>query len=566
MLSDLLHRLRAFFRHDTVERELDEEVSFHLEQQVDVYLRAGLSRDEAVRRARLEFGGLDQIKEAHRDARGIGFLSHLGRDLHHGLRQFRRSPGFSALAVLCLGLAIGVNTSIFGVLNSVLLRPMPVQEPERLVVVSRNDTPTFSYPTYRDFRDRSRTLSGLTASMPSESDLDIDGNSTFVAQEAVSRNYSTVIGVRAALGRWFSSDVEPVAVISYAVWQRHFNLDPNVLGRTIRSESQSYSIAGVAPQEFNGVFAPLRTDIWVPIGTRPSLVALQENRTTRLLMLFGRLTEDATPAQASSELNGIEARLATEGTSPSEMATPIVADQVRGIANVANRRRAQVAATFLTVVVALVLLIACVNVGNLLLVRGAVRQREFALRRALGASRHRVLQQLLTESLLLAIGGGICGLVLARWTNALLERSLPLVQGIFPLHLEFGLDWRVITFTALVSLATTVLCGLLPAWRASQTDGLVAFKGEIVVGRPRRRPLGLIAQVVMSFVLLLVAGTFVQALVRMQTADPGFAVNGRLYAYSFIATPGITPAATRQIYARAIEELKALPGIRNATL
>jgi len=304
----------------------------------------------------------------------------------------------------------------------------------------------------------------------------------------------------------------------------------------------------------------------VPIGTRPSLVALQENRTTRLLMLFGRLTEDATPAQASSELNGIEARLATEGTSPSEMATPIVADQVRGIANVANRRRAQVAATFLTVVVALVLLIACVNVGNLLLVRGAVRQREFALRRALGASRHRVLQQLLTESLLLAIGGGICGLVLARWTNALLERSLPLVQGIFPLHLEFGLDWRVITFTALVSLATTVLCGLLPAWRASQTDGLVAFKGEIVVGRPRRRPLGLIAQVVMSFVLLLVAGTFVQALVRMQTADPGFAVNGRLYAYSFIATPGITPAATRQIYARAIEELKALPGIRNATL
>ena len=566
MLSDLLHRLRAFFRHDTVERELDEEVSFHLEQQVDVYLRAGLSRDEAVRRARLEFGGLDQIKEAHRDARGIGFLSHLGRDLHHGLPQFRRSPGFSALAVLCLGLAIGVNTSIFGVLNSVLLRPMPVQEPERLVVVSRNDTPTFSYPTYRDFRDRSRTLSGLTASMPSESDLDIDGNSTFVAQEAVSGNYSTVIGVRAALGRWFSSDVEPVAVISYAVWQRHFNLDPNVLGRTIRSESQSYSIAGVAPQEFNGVFAPLRTDIWVPIGTRPSLVALQENRTTRLLMLFGRLTEDATPAQASSELNGIEARLATEGTSPSEMATPIVADQVRGIANVANRRRAQVAATFLTVVVALVLLIACVNVGNLLLVRGAVRQREFALRRALGASRHRVLQQLLTESLLLAIGGGICGLVLARWTNALLERSLPLVQGIFPLHLEFGLDWRVITFTALVSLATTVLCGLLPAWRASQTDGLVAFKGEIVVGRPRRRPLGLIAQVVMSFVLLLVAGTFVQALVRMQTADPGFAVNGRLYAYSFIATPGITPAATRQIYARAIEELKALPGIRNATL
>jgi putative ABC transport system permease protein len=213
-----------------------------------------------------------------------------------------------------------------------------------------------------------------------------------------------------------------------------------------------------------------------------------------------------------------------------------------------------------------VLLIACVNVGNLLLVRGAVRQREFALRRALGASRRRVLQQLLTESLLLGVAGGVCGLVLAQWTNALLERSLPLLQGIFPLQLEFDLDWRVITFTALVSIATTVLCGLLPAWRASRTDGLVAFKGEIVVGMPRRRPLGLVAQVVMSFVLLLVAGTFVQALVRMQTADPGFAVDGRLYAYAFVSTPEVSPAIKRQIYSRAIDQLKGLPGIRNATL
>ena len=406
---------------------------FHLEQQVDVlharWALAGRCRSASQARTGRRSS---RIREEHRDARGIGVLSHLGRDLRHGLRQFRRSPGFSALAVLCLGLAIGVNTSIFGVLNSVLLRPMPVQQPERLIVVSRGDTASFSYPTYREFRDRNRTLSGLAASMPSESDLDIDGSSTFVAAEAVSGNYSTVIGVRTALGRWFSSDAEPAAVISYTVWQRQFNLDPNVLGRTIRSESQSYSIAGVAPREFNGIFSPLRTDIWVPIGTRPSLVALQEDRTARTLMLFGRLADNATPVQASSELNTIEAQLATERTSPSEAVAPIVADQVRGIANVGNRRRAQVVATFLTVVVALVLLIACVNVGNLLLVRGAVRQREFALRRALGASRHRVLQQLLTESLLLAIGGGICGLVLARWTNAVIERSLPLVQGLFP--------------------------------------------------------------------------------------------------------------------------------------
>jgi predicted permease len=467
--------------------------------------------------------------------------------------------------VLCLGLAIGVNTSIFGVLNSVLFRPMPVEQPDRLIVISRGRAATFSYPTYLDFRDRTRTLSSLTVSLPMESDLDIDGDSVFVASEAVTGNYSRVIGARTVLGRWFTTDTEPVAVISYAVWLRSFNLSPAVLGKTVRSESQSYTVVGVAPREFNGTFSPLRTDIWVPIGARVSIASQLEDRSIRLMMLFGRLSDNATAAMVSNELNAIDAQLVSERVAPAEARVPIVADHVRGIANVANRRSAQVVATFLTVVVSLVLLIACVNVGNLLLARGAMRQREFALRRALGASRHRVLQQLLTESLLLAVAGGASGLLFARWSNALLERSLPLEQGFFAVQLDFGLDWRVITFATVVSLVTTILCGLLPAWRTSRSDGLVAFKGEIVVGVPRRRPLGLIAQVVMSFVLLLVAGTFVQALVRMQTADPGFAVAGRLYAFAFISTPGVSPATSRQIYSRAIEELRALPGVQRAT-
>jgi predicted permease len=566
MLGDLILRLRSLLRGRVVEQELDDELRFHLEQQVDSHVRHGLSRDEAVRRARLEFGGLDQIKEAHRDARGIGILSHLGRDVRHALRQFRRSPGFTALAVLCLGLAIGVNTSIFGVLNSVLLRPMPVEAPEQLIVVSRGDTATFSYPVYRDVLERTRTMSGLTVSMPMESDLDIDGESRFVAAEVVSSNYARVIGIRPALGRWFTNDEESSAVISYTVWQERFNLSPDAIGQPVKSESQSYTIVGVAPPEYSGIFTPLRTDLWVPIRTRPSLVALLDDRTRERFMLFGRLMDGATTAQVSSELNTIYARLRTEFPTTPATNAPIVADEVRGIADPANRRRSQVVVTLLTVVVGLVLLIACVNVGNLLLVRGAVRQREFALRRALGASRNRVLQQLLTESLMLAVAGGICGLVLAQWTNALLARSWPLVQGFFPVQLNFDLDWRVITFATLVSLATTVFCGLLPAWRASRTDGLVAFKGEIVVGVPRRRPLGLVAQVVMSFVLLLVAGTFVQALLRMQTADPGFAVAGRLYAFTFNSTSGLTPATARQFYARAVETVRTLPGVRTATL
>jgi predicted permease len=566
MLTDLMLRIRSLVRRRAVERELDDELRFHREQQVESYRRAGMSRDEAVRRATLEFGGLDQIKEAHRDARGIGFLSHIGRDLRHGFRQFRRSPGFSALAVLCLGLAIGVNTSIFGVLNAVLFRPMPVEQPDRLVVVSRAEAATFSYPTYRDFRDRTRTLSGLAASFPSESDLDIDGDSAFIAAEAVSGNYASVIGARTSLGRWFTDDSEPVAVISYAVWQRRFNLTPDILGKTVRSQSQTYTVVGVAPPEFTGIFAPLRTDLWVPIATRSSFVRLLQDPLARPVMMFGRLRADATPALASSELNTIDDQLARERPVPSEVTAPIVVEQVRGIANVGNRRRAQIVAAFLTTVVGLVLLIACVNVGNLLLARGAMRQREFALRRAVGAGRSRILQQLLTESLLLALAGGTCGLLLARWSNALLERSLPMVQGFFPIQLDFDLDWRVIVFATLISVLTTVVCGLLPAWRASRADGLVAFKGEIVTGTPRRRPFGLVAQVAMSFVLLLVAGTFVQALVRMQTTDPGFAVAGRLYAYVFISTPNVSPATGRQIYSRAVAELLAIPGVQTAAI
>ncbi len=566
MLDDFILRVRSLLRGRIVEQELDDELRFHLEQQIDSYMRHGLSREDAGRRARLEFGGLDQIKEAHRDVRGIGVLSHLGRDLRQSFRQFRRSPGFTVLAVSCLGLAIGVNTSIFGVLNSVLLRPMPVAQPDRLIVVSRGDEAGFSYAVYRDFRDRSRTLSGLTVSFPMESDLDIDGDGTFVAAEVVSGDYGKVVGAQMARGRWFTNDTDPVAVISHAAWQRHFNLSPDILGRTVRSESQSYTVIGVTAPEFNGTFSPLRTDLWVPIHTRPWIAASLEERATSRFMLFGRLRDDITPAQASLELNAIDAQLRTEGAAPSEVTPPIIVDQVRGIANLGNRRRAQVTAVFLTVIVALVLLIACVNVGNLLLVRGAVRQREFALRRALGASRVRVLQQLLTESLMLAVAGGVCGVVLARWSNALLERSLPLLQGIFPIQMNFDIDWRVITFATLVSLATTVLCGLTPAWRASRTDGLVAFKGEIVVGGPRRRPIGLVAQVVMSFVLMLVAATFVQALVRMQTADPGFAVTGRLYAYAYISTPEMSLATRRQILSRAIDELRALPGVRTAAV
>jgi hypothetical protein len=245
MLTDWALRFRSLFKRRAVDEELDEELQFHVEQQAASHMRRGLAPDEAVRLARIELGGVEQIKDEHREARGLNLIDDLDRDVRYALRQIRRSPGFALVAVLCLGLGIGVNTAIFGVLNSVLLRPMPVVDPDRLTIITRGQTGTFSYADYQDFQARSRVLSGLAASFPMESDLDIDGESEFVAAEVVSANYGAVLGVTPTLGRWFVNDREPVAVISHSVWQRRFNLHPDVIGRRIQSESQSYTIARV---------------------------------------------------------------------------------------------------------------------------------------------------------------------------------------------------------------------------------------------------------------------------------------------------------------------------------
>jgi predicted permease len=564
MFTDLTHRLRSLIRRRSVEQSLDDEIRFHFERLVDHHVANGLAHGEAMRRARLEMGGFDQVKEEHRDARGLRFLDDLGSDLRYAVRQVKRSPGFAALAVLCLGLGIATNTAIFSALNSVLFRPLPVADPGRLVMLSRGASAYFSYPDFQDLQARGHLLSGLTASFPMESDLEVDGVSEFVAAEVVFANYGAVLGVAPVLGRWLTSETDPVAVISYAVWQNRFGGSPSVLGRRIGSEAQSYTIVGVAPRAFTGIFAPYRTDIWVPMRTRPGLVAMLDDRSRRLIMLFGRLRSHATPGQASAELNGIAAQLVVEHGASAEPLPPIVAEPTRGIPNPGGRRLVSLSASLLMIVVGVVLLIACVNVGNLLLVRGSLRRRELAVRQALGATQSRLIRQLLTESLVLAVGGGISGLVLAVWTTRILERVMPATPSTFPIELDLSLDGRVIAFAAILSLATTLACGLVPAWRGSQTNGVAGFKGETGGTMWRRRPFGLVAQVVLSFVLLLIAGSVLETLRRLQVTDPGFAISGRLYAYIYFPSAS-TPETGRELYAQALERLRALPGVLSAS-
>jgi putative ABC transport system permease protein len=567
MLRDLLLRLRSLSRRRVVEAELDDELRQHFERLVEAHLRQGLSHEAATRQARLEFGGFDQVKEAHRDVRGTARIESLLRDVAYVARQMRRAPSFALLAMGCLGLGIGVNTATFGVVNAVLLRPMPVAEPQRLVFIGRGQGDGFTYATYRALNDRSRVLAGVAATAPMESDLEVDGESEIAVAEVVSANYAGVMGVPLSLGRWFTTDDELSAVISDAVWDRKFQRRPDVIGRTIGSESQTYTIVGVAPPTYGGVFGPLRTDLWVPVRTRPRWWArLEEDVPVNMLMAFGRLRDGSTAAQATAELNAIDAQIATGAFASDRKPSPFVAEIVRGQPSRSGRAFARGLTTLLGAVVGVVLLIACANVGHLLLARGALRRRELAMRRALGASRSRLVQQLLVEAILLATGGAIAGAVLALWTNRVLQATFPATVAVFALHVDLSLDWRALAFTSAAALLAAVLSGLLPALRASEVRPDESFKGHVPGGSLRRRPIGLVAQVVMSLVLLFVGVSFLQGLDQLQKTAPGFAVAGRLYAHTAVPAADAEVEPRRQFYAEALERLRAIPGVERAAL
>ena len=485
------------------------------------------------------------------------------RDITLALRQFRKAPGFVFLAVLCLALGIGVNASIFSLLDFVYLRPLPVANADRVVVLSRAGNPLISYPEYRALRDRNRSLAGLAVSEPEESDLSVDGNAVLVGAEPVSGNYATVLGARTALGRWFNREDEPAAVISYNAWQRYFHGDPNVLGRTIRSESHSYTVAGVTPPEFGGIYLPLRIELWVPFQYWAA------GRADRMrTMVFGTLKPGVTASQAAAELNAIATRIRQEDPAlAKEPDRPLTVESVRGVPNPAGRRQAMPVVALLMVVVALVLLIACVNVGNLLLARGAGRQREIAVRFALGAGRARVLRQLMTENLLVGLLGGAVGIAVGYAANRLLQAAIPLLPFGEAFRFELPVDFRVLLYSALMALVTVLISGLVPALQGSRGDLAAVLKGAgTASARLRLRLSALTVQIAVSLLLLLTAGLFGRAVLRFHNADPGFATDHRLYAPAFVPKPQFSAASARVFYDRTLSRLRSIPGVRSAAL
>jgi predicted permease len=501
------------------------------------------------------------------------------QDVRFSARRLLKSPGFTLVALVSLALGIGANTAIFSLVNAVLLRPLPVAAPGRLVSVSvlgKDDSMlAFSYPSYKDFRDRGgEVLAGLFAERMAPMSLSRDGGNERVWGYLVTGNYFDVLGVGAARGRAFTAEEDrarlsaPVAVISDACWRRRFGADPGVVGRDILLNGHPFRVVGVMPEGFAGAEVVYTPEVWVPMTMQEWIEpgnAWLERRTTQNIFAVGRLKDGVTTEQAASSLNMLAQQLGREYPDTNEgqkiiLVPPgFIIPQLRG---------AVVGfAAVLMGAVGLVLLIACTNLANLLLARASGRRKEIALCVALGASRWRLVRQLLVESLLLALAGGAAGLLLAVWMLELVAAYRPPIN--IPFWIETAVDWRVLLFALGASLLTVVLFGLAPALQATRTDLVSALKdaGQRA-GRSRSRLRSglVVAQVTLSLLLLVAAGLTLRALGRLQTTSPGFEVGNGLIASFDLGLQGYDEPRGRDFEWRLLERVRALPGVRAASL
>ena len=502
----------------------------------------------------------------------------LWQDIRYSLRLLAKRPGFTAIAVITLALGIGANTAIFSLVNTVLLRPFPVTRPDQLYTLSvtgKDDSiQAFSYPSYIDFRDRNEVLAGLFASRMAPMSLSRSGNNERLWGYLVSGNYFEVLGVGAIQGRTLTPDddrarlASPVAVLSFACWKGRFGADPAAVGQDILINGHSFKIIGVTPEGFKGTEMIYTPEIWVPMMMQEWIEPGNpwlERRTTQNIFATGRLNPNVTPGQAEASLNVLATQLGKEYPDTSDgmtiqlMPPGFIIPSIRG---------AFVSFTaILMATVGLVLLIACTNLASLLLARAAERRREIAVRLAMGASRVRLIRQLLTESALLALMGGALGLLLALWTINLVVAFKPPLD--VPVTLELGLDWRVLVFSLFVSLITGVVFGLVPALQATNPDLVPALRDASLQSGARRSRLRsalVVAQIALSLVLLIAAGLVLRALGRVQTMNPGFAVENGLQMSFDLSLQGYDQTRGQEFYRRLIERVESVPGVRSATL
>jgi predicted permease len=501
-------------------------------------------------------------------------------DLRYGARVLVKKPGFTLIAVLTLALGIGANTAIFSLVNTALLRPLPVEDPKRLVSLNsasfdgEQNFPTFSYPNYRDLRDRNNVLTALMAYRFAPVSLSHQGVNERLWGYLVTGNYFEGLGVKPALGRFFTPDddkapgAHPVAVLTYDCWQKRFAGEPQTVGQTILVNGRNFTIIGVAPRGFYGSEIGYRPEIWFPVMMLQQIEPgsdYLESRDTSNLFVLGRLKPGVTIHQAESALKIIAAQLAREF--PKENEGKTIALSPPGLFGAFMRGPVMGFAGVLMAVVGLVLLLACTNLANLLLARATERRKEIAVRLAIGASRWRLVRQLLTENVLLAALGGALGFGLAYWlVDAIMVLKPPID---IPLSTELHIDGRVLLFTLIVSVLTGVIFGLVPALQATRPDLISALKDEVSLGGYRRSWLrsGLVVlQVSLSLVLLVCAGLVLRGLARAQQLNPGFVPQHALEMSFDLSLQGYDGPRSREFNRRLLERVRAMPGVQSAGL
>jgi putative ABC transport system permease protein len=565
----LWSRLRSWsqttIRRSSMESEMDTELRFHIEARAEELMRAGALREEAMRQARIEFGGVERVKAEGREARGVSFLDELMQDLRYGQRVLRKSPGFAVVAVLTLALGIGATTSIFSVVNAVLLRPLAIEDSSRVVLLQeqwRGSSGDVSVGNFNDIKNQSNSYVEVSCSNNASFNLQTQDIPERVDGEVATFNYFTTFGVQPIAGRVFTADDDrpgqaPVVVISERFWRTRLHADPSIVGKPIRVNGLPTTVVGVMPKSFDPLLS--NSNLWVPAAFTPAQIADHDNH---YLNVTARLKAGVAITQAQSELELIAHRLQQQY--PLDDADRSFRIQPLANALLGDQR---LSLRMMLAAVGFLLLIACANIANLQLARSRARQKEIAMRAALGASPSRIVRQLLAENVVLGLAGGVVGVFLAYWAVSWIIAHGPAEM---PRLDQSRIDASTLAFACVVALLSSFLFGLAPAFRSASTRLNEAFKSAsgIVGGtRDRVRSLLVVGEVALALLLMTGAGLLIRSALLVSHVDPGFDTSNVVVGRVGLPDAGYhDPAVARQTFERLINASDALPGVESAAV
>jgi predicted permease len=571
----LLMRLRGVLCARQRDSSFETELASHVEMHTDDGIRAGLSFEEARRQALIRLGGAEQTRQAYRERRGLPWLETVVFELVYSLRRLFKHRAVTVIAVLSIGLGIGANGTTFSMVSRFVLRPAPVGDPSTLLALHPGREKTeFSWQLYNDLRDQAKSFSGVAAYFPLvPGSIGGSGEPERVWGQAVTANFFDVTDLRMTCGRGFvnSDESHPVVVLGADLWQRQFHGDPAIVGKTVTFSGRTFTVVGVAPAAFHGIELFLDAQFWVPLGSAAQLQLVpglshkaETDRNDPWLLVVGRLRPGVTRTQAAAELNTLARRFAL--SYPTTDKDDAFVFEQAGSLPAQLQSGVLIFLTALSVVVLLVLAIAGANVANLLFPQASGRQREMAVRLALGATRGRLQRQMLIESVLLGLGGVVLGVLLSLWaTQAVSAFHLPVP---IPLDVGIRVDWRVLLFTFALSILSGLLLGMAPAWAAARPLFANTLKGEDALARPGHRwslrNLLTVAQIAMSVILLSMTGLFLRSLQSAASIDIGFRPQNLLIMSVDPRLHGYTPERTVEFLSQLRERVAALPGVVSA--